>query len=60
MCCLRFAGQTVSSSTLVLISVTLPPEDAGDAASAVTITVNCEKMVVGNMLLKDLKTQMLR
>ncbi|KAF0294122.1 AP-3 complex subunit beta-1 [Amphibalanus amphitrite] len=56
---LRFAGQTMSSGTLVLITVGLPAADAGDGA-AVTVTVNCEKMVVGNMLLKELKTQLLR
>ena len=47
----------MSSGTLVLVTVTLPAADAGDAAS-VALVVNCEKMVVGNMLLKDLKTQL--
>ncbi|XP_073791873.1 AP-3 complex subunit beta-1 isoform X4 [Danio rerio] len=45
----RFAGKTVSSSSLVLVSVTLKDPDA-------QITVNTEKSVMGSMLLRQLKT----
>lgn len=44
----NFAAHTLASGTVVLISVRL----AGKGAK---ITVNCEKMVIGTMLLKDLK-----
>ncbi|ESO88349.1 hypothetical protein LOTGIDRAFT_126173 [Lottia gigantea] len=44
----RFSGKTVASGTLVLISVTVNDSSA-------KLTVNCEKMVIGTMLLKDLK-----
>ncbi|XP_037079170.1 AP-3 complex subunit beta-2-like [Pollicipes pollicipes] len=54
---LRFAGQTLSSDSLVLITVTLPAADAAEGAT-IAIAVNCEKMVVGNMLLKDVKDQL--
>ncbi|CAG5115388.1 unnamed protein product [Candidula unifasciata] len=43
-----FAAHTLASGTVVLISVRL----AGKVAK---ITVNCEKMVIGTMLIKDLK-----
>lgn len=48
---LLFAGQTMASKSLVLISV----ERQGDKNS-VFVTVNCEKMVVGSMLLNEIKT----
>ncbi|BFY98475.1 hypothetical protein BsWGS_01515 [Bradybaena similaris] len=44
----NFAAHTLASGTVVLISV----RPAGKGAK---ITVNCEKMVIGTMLLKDLK-----
>ncbi|XP_008482217.1 AP-3 complex subunit beta-2-like isoform X1 [Diaphorina citri] len=40
---LRFAGTSVSSSCLVLVTI--------DSAE---LTVNCEKMVLGSMLLNEL------
>ena len=52
--CCRFAGQTLSSATLVLVTVCLPDTEPG----TVTLRVNCEKMVVGNMLLSELRTQL--
>ncbi|RXN33422.1 AP-3 complex subunit beta-1-like isoform X2 [Labeo rohita] len=45
----RFAGKTVSSGSLVLVSVVLKDPDA-------VITVNTEKTVMGSMLLRQLKT----
>uniref|UniRef100_A0A8C7ZEK5 AP-3 complex subunit beta n=1 Tax=Oryzias sinensis TaxID=183150 RepID=A0A8C7ZEK5_9TELE len=44
----RFAGRTVTSSSLVL--VTVATKDQG----AAQLTVNCEKMVIGTMLVKDI------
>ncbi|XP_073687889.1 AP-3 complex subunit beta-2 isoform X5 [Garra rufa] len=44
----RFAGKTVSSGCLVLVTVTT--KDGGGAQ----LTVNCEKMVIGTMLVKDI------
>ncbi|KAL1247191.1 hypothetical protein QQF64_022567 [Cirrhinus molitorella] len=44
----RFAGKTVSSGCLVL--VTVATKDTGGAQ----LTVNCEKMVIGTMLVKDI------
>ncbi|KAK5639081.1 hypothetical protein RI129_011573 [Pyrocoelia pectoralis] len=46
---LRFAGQTLSSSLLVLITTSLKDEQ-------ICITINCEKIVIGSMLLNELKT----
>lgn len=43
-----FAAQTLASSTLVLVSVKVQGKSS-------KVTVNCEKMVIGTMLLKDLK-----
>ncbi|XP_056271616.1 AP-3 complex subunit beta-2 isoform X2 [Pseudoliparis swirei] len=43
----RFAGRTVTSGSLVLATVVTK-----EAASA-QLTVNCEKMVIGTMLVKD-------
>ncbi|XP_051733642.1 AP-3 complex subunit beta-1 isoform X2 [Ctenopharyngodon idella] len=45
----RFAGKTVSSGSLVLVSVALKDPDA-------LITVNTEKTVIGSMLLRQFKT----
>ncbi|XP_030281239.1 AP-3 complex subunit beta-2 isoform X4 [Sparus aurata] len=44
----RFAGRTVSSSSLVLVTVATKEEGAAQ------LTVNCEKMVIGTMLVKDI------
>uniref|UniRef100_A0A671KH16 AP-3 complex subunit beta n=1 Tax=Sinocyclocheilus anshuiensis TaxID=1608454 RepID=A0A671KH16_9TELE len=44
----RFAGKTVSSGCLVL--VTIATKEGGRAQ----LTVNCEKMVIGTMLVKDI------
>lgn len=46
---LLFSGQTMSSQSLVLVTV------ERSNASGLTITVNCEKMVIGSMLLNDIK-----
>lgn len=45
-----FAGQTMSSQSLVLITV-----ERNRSTEKVTIIVNCEKMVVGSMLLNEIK-----
>lgn len=47
----RFAGQTLSSKSLVLVTVQLDEE-----SKTANIIVNCEKMVVGSMLLNEIKT----
>ncbi|KAJ8249298.1 hypothetical protein GJAV_G00233300 [Gymnothorax javanicus] len=44
----RFAGKTVTSGSLVLVTVVTKE---GRAAQ---LTVNCEKMVIGTMLVKDI------
>ncbi|XP_059391915.1 AP-3 complex subunit beta-2-like [Carassius carassius] len=44
----RFAGKTVSSSCLVLVNVST--KEGGGAQ----LTVNCEKMLIGTMLVKDI------
>uniref|UniRef100_A0A8C2K976 AP-3 complex subunit beta n=1 Tax=Cyprinus carpio TaxID=7962 RepID=A0A8C2K976_CYPCA len=44
----RFAGKTVSSGCLVL--VTVPTKEGGGAQ----LTVNCEKMLIGTLLVKDI------
>ncbi|XP_034391833.1 AP-3 complex subunit beta-2 isoform X3 [Cyclopterus lumpus] len=43
----RFAGRTVTSGSLVLATVATKEE------AAAQLTVNCEKMVIGTMLVKD-------
>nr|XP_022915236.1 AP-3 complex subunit beta-2 isoform X1 [Onthophagus taurus] len=43
----RFVGETLKSKSLVLIQVTVD--------NSVSIKVNCEKLVVGSMLLNELK-----
>lgn len=45
---LLFAGQTMSSQSLVLVTV-----ERSD--SSLSITINCEKMVIGSMLLNEIK-----
>ncbi|KAG4069762.1 hypothetical protein HA402_003203 [Bradysia odoriphaga] len=45
---LHFAGQTLSSQSLVLVTVEIGDEKA-------TVMINCEKMVVGSMLLNEIK-----
>lgn len=47
---LLFAGQTLNSKSLVLISLTLD-----DETQTVAITVNCEKLVVGSILMNEIK-----
>ena len=44
---LLFAGQTVSSSTLVLVSLALEPEPK--------LTVNTENIVLGGMVIKEIR-----
>ncbi|KAM3870441.1 AP-3 complex subunit beta-2 isoform 6-T6 [Diretmus argenteus] len=44
----RFAGRTVTSGSLVLATVATKEEGAAQ------LTVNCEKMVIGTMLVKDI------
>ncbi|XP_061750606.1 AP-3 complex subunit beta-2 isoform X11 [Nerophis ophidion] len=44
----RFAGKTVTSGSLVLVTVATKEEGAAQ------LTVNCEKMVIGTMLVKDI------
>ncbi|XP_031638318.1 AP-3 complex subunit beta-2 [Contarinia nasturtii] len=46
---LQFAGQTMSSQSVVLVTVNR------DASNGTSITVNCEKMVIGSMLLNEIK-----
>lgn len=47
---LLFAGQTMCSKSLVLISVALEDENKTG-----TVTVNCEKLVVGSILMNEIK-----
>lgn len=44
----RFAARTVTSNSLVLVTV------ATRAEGAAQLTVNCDKMVIGTMLVKDI------
>lgn len=46
---LCFAGQTFSSKSLLLLTVDLA------TAGLATLTVNCEKMVIGSMFLNEIK-----
>lgn len=50
---LQYASQTVASNTLTLISLKLEENSA-------KLTVNCEKMVIGSMLFKDLKSVLVK
>ena len=47
---LYFAGQTMNSKSLVLIVAQLNEENTN-----VTLTVNCEKMVIGSILINEIK-----
>ena len=47
---LKFAGQTLASKSLVLISVKI-----NETSGSALITINCEKIVIGSMLAKELK-----
>lgn len=47
-CAFRFAGQTLTSTSLVLITLVSTGE-------IVNVTVNCEKIVIGQMLLNEIK-----
>uniref|UniRef100_A0A3B3X0N8 AP-3 complex subunit beta n=1 Tax=Poecilia mexicana TaxID=48701 RepID=A0A3B3X0N8_9TELE len=44
----EFAGRTVTSGSLVLVTVATREEGAAQ------LTINCEKMVIGTMLVKDI------
>jgi len=46
----RFAGQTISGGTHVLVTVKVPADGKGSS-----ITVNCEKMAISSMLVKEIK-----
>ncbi len=48
---LKFAGKTMASQALVLVTVRV--EGAG-----AEVGINCEKMVVGSMLAKELKAKL--
>lgn len=49
-----FAGRTISSGSDALVSVAMASE------SKAKVTVNCDKMVIGSMLLKDLKSELVK
>lgn len=57
----RFAGQSLSSQTLVLVTIHLPEKDGTalvedeDIPVAARIVVNCDKIVIGSMLAQELK-----
>ena len=51
---LRFAGRTLSARSLVLVTVRVDKEDSTRAE----VVVNCEKMVIGGMLVKEIKTRL--
>lgn len=46
-----FAGKTVSTGVDVLVSVKV-----NEGREKATVSVNCEKIVIGSMLAKELKT----
>jgi hypothetical protein len=48
----RFAGRTLSSKSLVLVTITMLENDQAN------ISVNCEKMVIGSMLLNEIKSHL--
>lgn len=52
---LCFAGQTFASGSLVLVVVELPATGDGK----VTLSVSCEKMVIGSMALSELRAWLL-
>ena len=49
----KFAAKTLSTKADLLVCVKLKDGKA-------SITVNCEKMVIGSMLVKDIKTALTR
>lgn len=59
----RFAGQTLASQTLVLVTIHLSEGKEGESAGSgdadnietARIVVNCDKIVIGSMLLQELK-----
>uniref|UniRef100_A0A1B6JXG2 Uncharacterized protein n=4 Tax=Homalodisca TaxID=139475 RepID=A0A1B6JXG2_9HEMI len=51
---LRFAGQTLASKSLVLVTCKTIED-----SKSVEVTVNCEKMVIGSMLLNAIKKSLL-
>ncbi|XP_042226340.1 AP-3 complex subunit beta-2-like isoform X3 [Homarus americanus] len=51
----KFGGQTASGKALVLVSLSLPQDEQES-----TISVNCEKMVISSMLLKEIKSALKR
>ena len=46
----RFAARTISGGTHVLVTVKVPANGQGSS-----ITVNCEKMAISSMLVKEIK-----
>ncbi len=46
----RFAARTISGGTHVLVTVKVPADGQGSS-----ITVNCEKMAISSMLVKEIK-----
>jgi len=54
---LRFAGQSLSTQTLILLTIHLSEEEqpSGDSPLSIRIVVNCDKIVIGSMLLQELK-----
>ena len=46
---LKFAGQTLSNKSLVLITLKMSQSCEAE------LVINCEKMVVGSMLAKEIK-----
>ncbi len=62
----RFAGQTLASQTIVLVTIHLSKKKKEDKEETKTIVmednpvdarivVNCDKIVIGSMLLQELK-----
>lgn len=45
----RFSAQTMASNIPALVTVSVKEDGTGK------LTVNCEKMVIGTMLMKDIK-----
>ncbi|XP_053679944.1 AP-3 complex subunit beta-2 [Anopheles nili] len=50
---LLFAGQTISSKSMVL--VLMERKNTSEKGHSFSLTVNCEKLVVGSMLMNELK-----
>lgn len=50
----RYSAQTLGSQSLLLMTIIYKE------ASNVTIVVNCEKMVVGSMILNEIKNRLLK